>query len=58
MTTTICEIVCTQGLLTDLRVKIDGPSELLCDNDAVFKLAANPNFHRRTKHIEVDFYFT
>jgi len=54
----VCEIVWIQGLLLDLGVQVDGSSELFCDNDAALKLAANPVFHEKTKHIKVDCHFT
>ncbi|XP_056175262.1 uncharacterized mitochondrial protein AtMg00810-like [Syzygium oleosum] len=58
MAKTVCEIVWIRGLLSDLGVQIDGASKLFCDNDAALKLVANPIFHERTKHIEVDCHFT
>lgn len=58
MEKTTSEIVWIRGLLSDLGIQVIGPSELLCDNDAALKLAANPVFHERTKHIEVDCHFT
>ncbi|KAL3742278.1 hypothetical protein ACJRO7_017715 [Eucalyptus globulus] len=58
MAKTTCEIVWIRGLLSDLGIQVSGPSVLFCDNDDALKLAANPVFHERTKHIEVDCHFT
>lgn len=44
-------------LLKDLNQKMDYPIQLLCDNQSAIKLAENPVFHARTKHIEVDHHF-
>jgi len=37
-----------------LKVPFEQPSLLYCDNDSARCIAANPVFHERTKHIEID----
>jgi len=58
MAKTTCQVLWIQGLLKDLRVQVQGPTKLYCDNDAALKLARNPIVHERTKHIKVDCHFT
>lgn len=51
------EVVWLRRLLTELGLHIDGPTTLLMDNQSVMKIAKNPQFHDRTKHIEVWYHY-
>lgn len=57
MADTACEIVWMIGLFGDLGVVVPRPISLHCDNEAAAHIAANPVFHARTKHIEIDCHF-
>jgi hypothetical protein len=46
-----------QKLLTELGVQHPPVARLWCDNSGAKYLSANPVFHTRTKHIEIDFHF-
>lgn len=45
------------ALLKDLGLDNLGPVAMGCDNQAALHIAANPVFHARTKHIEVDCHY-
>jgi hypothetical protein len=51
------EIFWLQGLLAELGFRQDTPTPLHGDNTSAIHLSANPIFHERTKHIEVDCHF-
>jgi len=51
------ELLWIQYLLRDLDVHLSSPPKLWCDNIGATYLAANPVFHARTKHVEIDFHF-
>lgn len=46
-----------QSLLKELKVPTSPAARLWCDNLGATYLTANPVFHARTKHIEIDFHF-
>jgi histone deacetylase 1/2 len=51
------EMMWVQKLLGELRIQHPPTARLWCDNIGAKYLTANPVFHARTKHIEIDFYF-
>ncbi|XP_004292511.1 PREDICTED: uncharacterized mitochondrial protein AtMg00810-like [Fragaria vesca subsp. vesca] len=57
MASTTCELIWLKSLLADLGFQTTAHIPLHCDNQAAMHIAANPVFHERTKHIEVDCHF-
>jgi histone deacetylase 1/2 len=51
------EVMWVQTVLKELGVRGPKFARLWCDNLGATYLSANPVFHARTKHIEVDFHF-
>lgn len=57
MTGACCEFSWLRHLLKDLSLSYLGAATLGCDNQAALHKAANPVFHDRTRHIEIDYHF-
>ncbi|PKI63703.1 hypothetical protein CRG98_015893 [Punica granatum] len=57
MAATVSEVIWLRSLLSSLGVHSSRPTKLFCDNQAALHIAANPVFHERTKHIEIDCHF-
>ncbi|KAJ0824197.1 putative RNA-directed DNA polymerase [Helianthus annuus] len=51
------EIMWLLNLLREVGVKCGLPVKLYCDSKAAISIAANPVFHEKTKHFEVDLHF-
>jgi histone deacetylase 1/2 len=51
------EVIWLQYLLTDLQVLSVSTPTIWYDNLRATYLSANPIFHTRTKHVEVDYHF-
>ncbi|XP_019158590.1 PREDICTED: uncharacterized protein LOC109155361 [Ipomoea nil] len=51
------EVTWIVSLLRELGLHTGEPSTIWCDNLGATYLCANPVFHARTKHVEIDFHF-
>ncbi|KAJ0852480.1 putative RNA-directed DNA polymerase [Helianthus annuus] len=57
MCSSTCELMWLKNLLSELNVICSLPMVLHCDSEAAMSIAANPVFHERTKHFELDLHF-
>lgn len=57
LSTTVCELQWISYLASDLGVQFSLPLPLWCDNKAALHITANPVFHERTKHLDIDCHF-
>nr|XP_016495881.1 PREDICTED: uncharacterized mitochondrial protein AtMg00810-like [Nicotiana tabacum] len=57
MAARVVEISWLTRLCKELGAEVELPVELHCDSKAAIQIAANPIFHERTKHIDIDLHF-
>ncbi|XP_022031160.1 uncharacterized protein LOC110932108 [Helianthus annuus] len=57
MCSATCELVWVVNMLNELHVLCKLPIKVFCDSNAAISIAANPVFHERTKHFEINLYF-
>jgi hypothetical protein len=55
--TTTCEAVWLRRILEDLHEQQEQPIQLICDNQSVIQMTKNPVFHKKTKHIDIQYHF-
>lgn len=53
---TVKEAVWLRRFFKEIGMEI-GPLPIMCDNQSAIRLVKNPEFHQRTKHIDVRYYF-
>ncbi|GJS85052.1 ribonuclease H-like domain-containing protein [Tanacetum coccineum] len=54
MASATCEVIWLSNLLGDMGVKNLLPVVLYCDNSSALQIGANPVFHEKSKHFEID----
>lgn len=54
---TTTKIIWLQNLLCELGISLTQAPVLLCDNLAATFLTANPVYHSKTKHMDIDYHF-
>ncbi|KAK4400568.1 Retrovirus-related Pol polyprotein from transposon RE2 [Sesamum angolense] len=54
MGSTVCELLWISYLLSDFLIPMQQPISFWCDNRAALHITANPVFHERTKHLDID----
>ncbi|XP_071700603.1 uncharacterized mitochondrial protein AtMg00810-like [Rutidosis leptorrhynchoides] len=57
MATVSCEVIWIKNLLLDLNIKVPLPVQIICDNSSVIQISANPVFHEKTKHFDIDLHY-
>ena len=57
LTNATCEAIWLRRILADLEEAQSGSTCINCDNHSAIKLAHNPIYHARTKHVELQYHF-
>lgn len=50
----VCELQWISYIARDLHFDVPTPIPLWCDNQAAIHIVADPVFHKRTKHLDID----
>ena len=51
------DLIWLQGFVKELRITLKQKASLLCDNQSALRLIRNPEFHQRSKHIDIIYHF-
>ena len=52
-----CQVIWLRRILEELQFKQVEATTVFCDNNSAIKLSKNPVLHKRSKHIDVKYYF-
>lgn len=52
-----CEAIWLRRILEDLYEQQKKPNQLICDKQSAIKMTKNLFFHKRTKHIDIQYHF-
>ena len=53
----VAEIIRLSRFIQELKIESSGKPILLCDSQSAIRLIKNPEFHRRSKHIDIRYHF-
>jgi hypothetical protein len=53
----VCQAIWMRRMLRDLRHDQEGATTIFCDNTSTIALSNNYVFHKRTKHIEIRYFY-
>lgn len=56
-TNAVKDILWLKRFIAEIGIKLDSKAPLLCDNQSAIRLIKNPEFHQRTKHIDIRYHF-
>lgn len=56
-TIAVKELIWLQRFISELKAPISTGATLKCDNQSAIRLIRNPEFHQRTKHIDIRYHF-
>lgn len=51
------EAIWLRNILEEMMLKQDGPTTIFCDNQAAIALSRNPEYHSRSKHVDIKYHF-
>ena len=51
------EAIWLRNLLEELSFKQEQPTVIYCDNQAAIALSRNPEYHSRSKHVDIQYHF-
>lgn len=56
-TLAVKDLIWIKRFIDELKLPVKTKGRLLCDNQSALKLMKNPEFHQRSKHIDIRFHF-